>query len=181
LIKDRGHAVDVGAHCGLWTRPLAHIFDQVTAFEPVFAHRECFVKNIAEYRLANVQMNDMALGATETAVYLQTDKSSTGDTYIQPGKGEHSARMVAMDSIDLAHIDFLKIDCEGYEYFVLRGGEQTVRRDKPCIIVEQKPNKGSRYGLRDTEAVELLKAWGATLHQVISGDFIFAWSAPATG
>ena len=80
-----------------------------------------------------------------------------------------------LDSFALPQIDFLKIDCEGYEYFILKGAEQTVRRDRPCIVVEQKPGKGSMYGLDDRDAVKLLQSWGAELKFEIAGDFCLAW------
>jgi hypothetical protein len=35
LVQHKGHAVDVGAQVGLWTRVLAREFQFVTAFEPV--------------------------------------------------------------------------------------------------------------------------------------------------
>ncbi|RWD13572.1 MAG: FkbM family methyltransferase, partial [Mesorhizobium sp.] len=47
------------------------------------------------------------------------------------------ARM--LDSFGLAGIDFLKIDVEGFEKPILEGGEQTIRRERPVIIIEQKP------------------------------------------
>lgn len=34
------------------------------------------------------------------------------------------------------HIEFVKIDVEGYEYEVLKGAENTIARDKPDIFVE---------------------------------------------
>jgi hypothetical protein len=105
---------------------------------------------------------------------LHSGPASSGDTYVREG-GEHEAIMAPMDSLDLAQIDFLKIDCEGYELFVIQGGEQTIRRDKPCIVVEQKPGKGAQFGIGDQDAVALLQSWGATLRAKISGDFILSW------
>src|SRR5688572_22008568 len=42
----RGHAVDVGAHVGLWSRILATHFDAVTAFEPIPEFCDCFLLNV---------------------------------------------------------------------------------------------------------------------------------------
>ena len=44
-VKDRGHAVDVGAHVGLWSRLMAMDFERVTAFEPVDEERARKVKS----------------------------------------------------------------------------------------------------------------------------------------
>jgi FkbM family methyltransferase len=166
----RQHAVDVGAHCGLWSRILRHEFEHLTAFEPVAIHRQCFIKNVAE----PYDLIPYALGAEPGTICLHTGESSSGDTYVQ-ADGEHAAEIKTLDSFDFAALDFLKIDCEGYEYFILQGGEETIRRTKPVIIVEQKPKKGSKYGLTDTAAVDLLRGWGMRLEFVMSGDYCFTY------
>ncbi len=173
-VKSRRTAVDVGAHCGLWSRVMAHDFATVEAFEPVTAHLECLKRNIQQFNLVNVNVHAHALGEENKRVTLHTGPTSTGDTYVKAG-GEHSAEMLRLDDFVLRDVDFVKIDCEGFEYHVLKGGERTIRRDKPCIIVEQKPGKAAQFGLPDTEAVTLLQTWGATLHGVIKGDFILSW------
>lgn len=170
-VKQFRHAVDVGAHCGLWSFYLAPKFERVTCFEPVAAHRECWLKNITA---PNANLCHYALGDRDAQVTLHTGESSSGDTYIKEG-GEHPAEMRTLDSLGLTDIDFVKIDAEGFERFILLGAEQTIRRDKPCIIVEQKPGKGKQFGLGDTDAVTLLQSWGATVRDVMSGDFIVSW------
>jgi hypothetical protein len=54
-------AVDVGAHCGLWSMHLAKRFKQLHAFEPVADHRECFAKNVPTY-LAQVTLHPSKKG-----------------------------------------------------------------------------------------------------------------------
>jgi FkbM family methyltransferase len=179
FIKNFRVALDIGAHCGLWTRVLARMFRTVHAFEPVPAHRDCFAQNLADARRENVYLWPYALGNTRHHVSLHTGPSSSGDTYIKPG-GEHSAQMQTLDffedvNLGAEPIDFIKIDCEGYELFVLEGGEELIRRHKPCIIVEQKPGKGRQFNLDDTAAVSLLESWGAFKMKEISGDYIMAW------
>jgi hypothetical protein len=70
-------------------------------------------------------------------------------------------------------VDFIKIDCEGYEHHVIEGARETILRCKPCIIVEQKPHKlGPNFGIKGTPAVDLLKSWGYKVVREIGGDFI---------
>jgi FkbM family methyltransferase len=183
-IKNFRTALDIGAHCGLWSRVLARMFRTVHAFEPVAAHYDCFNRNIFNGRddgghNPNVYLWTVALGNTRHRVSLHTGPSSSGDTYIKPG-GEHSAEMKTLDGftdagLNAAPIDFIKIDCEGYELFVLEGGEKLIRKHQPCIIVEQKPGKGRQFNLDDTAAVSLLESWGAYKVKEISGDYIMAW------
>ncbi len=171
FVQSFRRAVDVGCHVGLWTFHLAKLFGAVESFEPVARHRECFAENISA---ENVTLHDCALGEQDQMVWLHTGQSSSGDTYVSKG-GEHASHMAVLDHFEFTEVDFLKVDVEGYELMVLKGGEQTIRRDKPCIVVEQKPGKGKQFGLGDHDAVTLLKSWGAEVVKEISGDFICCW------
>jgi hypothetical protein len=55
----------------------------------------------------------------------------------------------------------------------LRGAVDTIRRNKPTIIVEQKRDMASRFDLTPGGAVEyLVKVFGYRVVEVISGDYI---------
>lgn len=159
-------AVDVGAHCGLWAMQLAKRFKTIHAFEPVQAHRDCFVLNAPTANLYG-----FALGDKQGMVNLQKGVKSTGDTQIATG-GQYDAEMRTLDSFELKDVDFMKLDCEGYEYYVVKGAESLISKYRPVMIVEQKPGKGKFYGLGDTEAVKWLEAKGYRTRGVISGDYI---------
>jgi FkbM family methyltransferase len=176
-IKNFRHAVDIGAHVGLWSRILARCFARLTAFEPIEEHRACFNKNVRPGQGCEIELHSFALADTEGVLRFAISPDSTGSTHVKQEDNGAAPEVVArtLDSFALAPIDFLKIDCEGYEYFILQGAETTVRRDRPCIVVEQKPGKGSMYGIEDTEAVTLLQAWGAELKFEIAGDFCLVW------
>lgn len=161
-------AVDVGGHCGLWSMQLAKKFERVFAFEPIERHRECFMLNAP-----TVELLPYALGDKDGTVKLAKGVKSTGDTCISP-EGEYSAEVKRLDDFNIQDVDFLKMDCEGYELFVCRGGEETIRKFHPTIIVEQKPGKAKAYGLGDTEAVKWLEGLGYKLKGAIAGDYILA-------
>jgi FkbM family methyltransferase len=177
LFKGRRHFVDVGAHCGLWTRPMAEIFAKVTAFEPHPEHRACWTANMAQFKPPGItRLEPFALGAESGVCRLHAVDGSSGDCHIDDA-GEIEATVARLDEFDLREIDFLKIDCEGFELPVLIGGEATIRRERPCIIVEQKPQHRGRTGDASdpTPAVSLLKSWGARLAFEIGGDFCLVW------
>jgi FkbM family methyltransferase len=160
-------AVDVGGHVGLWSWNLAHQFNEVIAFEPVAAHRECFEKNLAG--LDNVTLRPLVLGVTSGRVSIQTEKGSSGNSQVCSGT---DVEMVTLDSLAIPKVDFMKIDTEGYEENVLRGAEQTIRRCRPTIIVEQKRDMSTRFGLKPLGAVEFLQSLGYKVVEEISGDYI---------
>lgn len=175
-IKNFRAAIDIGAHCGLWTRVMVQCFGQVVAFEPVPEHRECWNMNLVHTLNGQATLFPFALGEAEGTLELSAGVASTGDTHVRY-KGEPAGLKVEVKTLDQYQhlfemgLDFIKIDTEGWEYFILMGGETLIRRHRPMILVEQKSGKGSIYGIKDKAAVDLLEAWGAEKVYEMSGDF----------
>ncbi len=179
--KGRRVAVDIGAHVGMWSRVMALDFKTVHSFEPVEKHIECYRKNMkAEIAAGRAILHATALGAEPGWVAMVNGtEGSSGDTWVKEQKltdpPEHSVPLSMLDSYELRDVDFLKVDNEGYELFALRGAEETLKRCRPVVIVEQKPGRAQKFGLRERQAVEYLQALGASLCREISGDFVMAW------
>lgn len=174
----RGLAVDVGAHVGLWTRQMLAHFDRVVAYEPIKDHRQCWFLNIEDPRAS---MIPVGLADVPSSGWISLGGGNTGATYIVPDhlspptEGATWVRLEPMDESCLRGVCFLKIDCEGAEELVVRGGAATIQRDRPVIIVEQKPGHAERLGLQPMGAVRLLESWGAQVLESIKGDFIMGW------
>lgn len=169
-------AVDVGAHCGLWSMHLMNEFGLVAAFEPVAAHRECFRMNCASGIAAErISLRSEALSdRSGDEVVLITEPTSSGDTRIDTSgaRAGHVAMTVRLDDCLLGFVDFIKIDCEGFELPVLRGSEDLIERCRPVICVEQKPGHAQRFGFGETEAVTWLLERGYRQARVMSGDYL---------
>ena len=164
-VRGRKLAIDVGGHCGLWSKELVKLFTHVHAFEPVADHRDCFVRNVK----GDFTLYPFALGETDCMVSIKTMQGSSGDSWTIPGG---SIEMKRLDDFDLAP-DFIKLDCEGGELFVLRGAEKTLLKHRPAICVEQKPGKSKNFALpSDIEAVHYLTRLGYQVRKVISGDYL---------
>lgn len=174
-------AVDVGAHVGLWSIHLAKRFSVLHAFEPVAAFRECFAANVWNPLPADcaTHLYECALGATGGRVAMTIPALNggldTGGTHVG---GDGDIEMRALDSFCFQDVDFVKVDCEGYEHHVIEGARETLMKWKPTVIVEQKPHKlGPNFGIEGTPAVDLLKDMGAEVKAVLSGDYIMGWPA----
>lgn len=170
----RGIAIDVGAHVGLWSRLMARDFAEVMAFEPVAEHAALWRVNVSA---PNAVLIDVALGARPGGVVMDRPAGNSGNTRVSLAQHPPGPSHVLMSTLDLeigaaVTVDFIKIDCEGYEMFVLQGGRETIQRCKPAIIVEQKPGNGQHFGLGQTDAVRLLEGWGYVQRDVIAGDHI---------
>lgn len=179
-VKNWRTAVDVGSHCGLWSMQLDKRFAHIEAFEPVAAHCECFLANLADSFRAGPEgdvpgftLHACALGETACEVGMTTKNGSSGDSFVADSPGDIPMRR--LDEFDLQDVDFIKLDCEGYELLALKGGEETLKRCRPCVIVEQKPPRPKMFGLPDKGAVDYLISLGAKLRAERSGDYVLSF------
>lgn len=166
-------AVDVGAHVGLWSMQLLLRFRCVHAFEPLAEHRACWQMNMGGMSSGHdLYLHECALGDHEGTVQIETLPTSSGDSRVAVGV-EGDIPLRTLDSFDVADVDFIKLDCEGYELFALKGGAQTIARDLPVICVEQKPGRAQRFGLSELGAVEwLISEFGYKCVEKMSGDYV---------
>lgn len=170
--RQRRVAVDVGAHVGLWSWMMAHDFAEVHAIEPVETHRACWRQNVTA---PHAHLYACAIGAEAGFVDLVSEPTSSGDTRVKRVAPDAGVELRTLDSFELPLLDFLKIDCEGYEVFVLEGARETLARCRPTIIVEQKPGHAQRFTRSEREACDLLASMGANCVGETHGDFIFTF------
>lgn len=176
-VKDWNRAIDGGAHVGSWTLAMAQRFRTVMAFEPAPDTFECLSKNVYEMGgNASVSLRNEALGEVTGVAGMGEDEKyhggNTGGRYLKPG---HSVNIRTLDSLVLGSLGFLKLDVEGYELFALRGGEKTIRRCRPVVLIEVKHRMAARYGLRMTDAPDYLKSLGMVGLAHTGSDFVFGW------
>lgn len=172
-IKNRKHtAIDVGGHCGFWSFYLGGNFKKVYTFEPVEIFRECFKKNIPH---ENVELLSVALGNENDFVSMNVELENTGATHVSnKTDGLNKVELKKLDDYEFTDIDFIKIDVEGYENQVVLGSKETLLRNKPIIIVEQK-GFSDRFNETQFEAIDTLKSYGAKVIDQVVKDYILSW------
>lgn len=135
---------DVGANAGVMTAAFAAIVRQVVAFEPLPA---C-IERLKARNLPNVRIVEAAVsnepGKTTFYEDVRPEMSGVASSLQRlEGMEEHQRPItVNVTTIDdfvaqsrLAP-DFIKIDVEGFEEFVIAGSMQTIRKCQPVIIFE---------------------------------------------
>lgn len=176
--KEFNTALDIGAHVGTWSKPLADKFKTVYSFEPNPVNIECFKMNLKGYE--DVCLFPFALGYERGFRQIRTkNKKSTGGTQIAMDGdplSSYRVKIVPLDFMRLEEkIDFIKIDVEGFETFVIRGAKETITRNKPIICIEQKMGY-EYYGLNKDSAFDELKELGMIPLHRIGDDYIWGWS-----
>jgi len=174
LCSKRGTALDIGANVGLWARDLVDNFAKVVAFEPVAVFRECLEKNVTG---ANFFISPLALGDHDTQATMIITEGNSGHSHLDPATlGTGDVQVVKLDNLNMEDVDYIKIDCEGYEYRVLQGAEQTVKRWRPIMVIEQKPHDAYSKDYGQFAAIALLESWGMIKLDQIRDDWIMGWN-----
>lgn len=168
FVRNHRVAIDVGGHVGFHSFNLAPLFREVHAFEPVALHRECFAINVTA---PNVRLHPVALGVEPGEIAMKTEVGSSGNTCVDT-KAPGDTPMITLDSLGLQDVDYAKLDCEGFEENVLRGAEDTLRRCKPVVMVEQKRQMAAGFGLPTKGAIAFLQSLGYQVVAELSGDYI---------
>lgn len=148
--KQRRTAMQAGGNIGLWPRRMATSFERVITFEPDTISRECLAVNVP----ANVEVRPEALGTGPGRCGLM--RNSLGSHHVWPGTEIH---VTSIDAFDLADVDLIQLDIEGYEWHALEGARDTLRRCRPIVQVELRDFTG-RYGKSDRDVRDLLAGFG---------------------
>lgn len=168
-------ALDIGANVGLWSRDLAQIFDQVIAFEPIEEFRQCFQKNVD---MSRVVLCEYALGNQDTMIDMIVTQGNTGHSHVDlESIGQGHIEMRRLDSVEFECIDYIKIDCEGFELQILQGARETLLKHQPIVVIEQKLHQ--EMGLTDAnklEARDFLLSLGAMQLAQVGSEHVMGWN-----
>ena len=152
-------AIDGGAHVGAYTRAMAGHFETIYAFEPTPDTFAALTRNLQDWGLADrVHARQVALSDRHENVRLSLSpwQRSISRRIVGPG----DIPTILIDDLELAVLDFIKLDVEGYELRALRGAEATLKRCRPVVMFEDK----EKYGEENIRlAHEYIQALGAHL------------------
>ena len=142
LVPRGGTAVDIGANHGIYSYFMVRQFDTVVAFEP----QPACVETLTGWAGDRVDVRPVALsdraGESTLSIPVAHGVAMTGYARLEPEADDHdgAARLeVPIERLDdqgLTDVRLIKVDVEGHELEVLRGGEQLLRRDAPVLLVE---------------------------------------------
>ncbi|GGJ30049.1 FkbM family methyltransferase [Neoroseomonas lacus] len=162
-----GTLIDVGAHDGLITIPLARLpGSRVMAFEPLppaFARLQVALRAAFGGMPAHVECHAAALGDHAGEITLampvldgiaQEQWASTAKDYAahrsaRVGVETFAVKLMRLDDFGLTDVTGIKIDAEGAEYEILRGARETLLRCRPVLTleVEERHREGSTWAV----------------------------------
>jgi FkbM family methyltransferase len=158
-IKEFSVAIDGGANIGTWAIRMAERFNLVLAFEPAPEIFAVMQENIAPFPKIIPWRMALLDKATKVKMVQPDGRSTKRSQYVQESKvGTITATTI--DELGMANCGFIKLDLEGAEYPALLGGEATIMRFRPTVMIEVSKGYAARFGAHGDAAPHLLSKWG---------------------
>ena len=162
--------IDAGANIGNHTLFFCNEMhaNNVISFEPVIEIYRILEDNIKLNHLEDrVTARNEGLSDRDcNARILGMDYSNIGGSTIHMYE-EGEIKVLRLDELGLSNVAFMKIDVEGMEIKVLRGAYETIKREKPYIMIESFDDKFP-------ETKELLEKIGYKFVTLCQGsDYLF--------
>ena len=134
-----GLALDVGANIGNHSIYFSSKFNKVIAFEPNADVYELLKFNASQCQ--NVFPEMIGLGDVEGDFVLKEISGNLMASWIDKNsdltdRKTYKIKIKTLDKLNLPEVKFIKIDVEGYEIEVLKGGIDLILRDQPIILFE---------------------------------------------
>lgn len=158
-------SIDVGANIGFYSALLAPLSQRVFSFE-ANPHLQPYLTNNL-FRFKNVTLFPVAASSFTGEIEFNIPYSAEDQLSVS-GQGGTSGLFMKktgvemintkvpcfpVDSLKLENVGFMKIDVEGAELEVIKGAEDTIRRCRPNVVIENE----YRHNPNCAEVFEILK------------------------
>ena len=172
LGKSANAFLDIGANMGFYSIALATLNPalNVQSFEPQPRIYSSFATNISLNRLeSQVKIYNYGLGSKEDDLnmYIPAFTGSGGGSFANLHKEEGDAEefLVPVRTLDTfvqlnSNVDLIKVDVEGFEFEVLKGGLEFIESGKPTIVIELLRKWMKPFGKQPQDVINLLKPLG---------------------
>jgi len=168
FIKNFNNAIDVGCRDGDFTKHIIKDFSMCYSYDyrPRGPMYTLLNNNGLKIKYFNVGLSDKAEKVTAWGGVITDHRN---DSNISKRK---TVDLSTLDSYNITDVGLIKIDVEGHELKVIKGGLETINICQPVIIIEQnnqveKFNKGLQY-----DALNFLKTLDYDVVDKYQNDFI---------
>jgi len=158
IIKTDAIIIEAGSHIGSHTVPLSKIAKEgcLYAFEPQLLLFNLLNNNIKENNISNTEIYLEAVSNKEETVklnqvdykelYKNNDEINSGGLDFKVLVSNNDGYEINVITLDnkfkhLEKLDFIKIDAEGNEFEILKGGKNLINRFHPIIYLEFIPGE----------------------------------------
>lgn len=169
LVKPNSTVLDIGANFGYNSIVMADRVGQqgkILCFEPQRLMFQQLNANIALNNIFNCYTYNLALSneVNQTLHMEIGDETNIGATCI--GSGGEQIKTTTIDELNLDKLDFIKMDAQGYEPFILEGGTSTIQKFMPDIFIEIEPPHLDKFDKKIDDVYEILDSFGYKIYKI---------------
>lgn len=147
-LKHHRVMVQAGGNCGVMLEKFVMNFGIVYTFEPDPLNFYCLTMNLPYSNLIKFQG---CLGNDHKLVSLHngytTEIQDVGAVHVSDKYPTGDVPTFKIDDLNLDQCDLIQLDTEGFEYFALMGGLNTIKKFHPVLCLEMNPHWARRYGV----------------------------------
>lgn len=161
--------IDIGAQSGLYSLFAKFLTkSNFYAFEPYPLTYNLLVDNLRLNNIQNVETFNIGISNTKEKKILNICDHNNGFNTL----GDNVLRFDVFDKIEVntdtidnlfydknIRVDYIKIDTEGWEYFVLKGAEKTIKKDRPIIQIEWNEENAKQCNVKKIDLEKLLEEY----------------------
>jgi FkbM family methyltransferase len=164
LLQPGQNVIDIGANYGVYTLPMARRVGangHVWAFEPASSTAQLLAKGIAENGLKNVTLEQKAMSSAPGSAHLAFHVHAELRSIVHGGARADDSEKISMVTLDdcmdefgWQDIELIKIDAEGEEANIVKGGRRFFATLAPLVQYELRSGVDVNFDLiRDFEAL----------------------------
>lgn len=143
IIKSDDCVIDVGGNQGIYSFFISKFCKNIQIFEP---NSQCFEmltswadswEGISVHRVAlSDEQGTTSLLIPIDQHGIEHDASASIENNSFDKTRVEKVPVNTLDSFKLKKVDFIKIDVEGHEFRLLKGSLETIKKNKPCLLIE---------------------------------------------
>jgi len=140
------------------------------AFEPQRIIYQQLNGNLILNNIFNTITYQIALGdgtqsqTTMRPVNYEDSWVNIGDTSI--GEGGEEVSIYKLDDFELDKVNFIKMDVQGYELFVLEGGQNLIKSSLPNLFIEIEPHQLIKFNITEAQLIDYIKSFGYRMFKI---------------
>ena len=165
IMKPGWTVIEIGANIGYYAMMEARLVHWVYAVEPGPSNYQQLIANVHLNGYTNIDLHQLAIGDHNGEVGFEIAKACNWSRIaLANGDNNVTVRMQTLDSFvkenKIAHVDYLRMDVEGYEFAVIQGARKTIERDRPDMFIEVHRDRLADYGHSQLDFMEMMANYG---------------------
>lgn len=172
FITPKDTVIDCGANFGYNSVIMGRALNNeglLIAFEPQRIIYQQLNGNLILNNIYNCVSYNIGLGNKNIKTQLnyvnyEAEWVNIGDTSV--GSGGEEITISKLDDFNFKNVNFIKIDVQGYELYLLQGAENTIATYKPTLFIEIEPHQLNKFNLNENDLINYIKSFGYRIFKI---------------